>query len=141
MPSRTRWTGAPSHLGSGTVPEAPIEPHWQHRAVDPRAEQLIAAASDLVERRCDDEHHTVAAAVLTSSGTTVTSMNLHHFTGGTDAEVAALARVVSEGEEPVLIVAVGHDGRGVIPPCGRCRQVMSDQFPAIEVVIDDDGRT
>jgi cytidine deaminase len=109
--------------------------------VDPRAEQLIAAARELVERRCDDQNHTVAAAVLTSSGTTLTSMNLHHFTGGPDAEVAVLARVVSEGEEPLLIVAVGHDGRGVVPPCGRCRQVMLDYFPSIEVVMADDGRS
>ena len=108
---------------------------------DPRAAALIAAAQALVDERADDEHHTVAAAVLTMSGATFTSMNLHHFTGGADAEVAVLARVVSEGEQPALIVAVGHRGRGVLAPCGTCRQVLLDRFPDVQVVVADDGTT
>lgn len=101
--------------------------------------QLINAATELVNKRADDNNHTVAAAVLTKSGKIITSMNFYHFTGGPDAEVAVLARVVSEGEEPIKIVAVGHNGRGVLSPCGRCRQTIFDYYPNMEVILTNDG--
>jgi len=101
--------------------------------------QLINAAKELVDKYADDKNHTVAAAVLTKSGKIFTSMNFYHFTGGPDAEVAALARVVSEGEEPTMIVAVGHNNRGVLSPCGRCRQTIFDYYPNMQVVLTNDG--
>ncbi|WP_326647381.1 hypothetical protein [Streptomyces sp. NBC_01750] len=33
------------------------------------------------------------------------------------------------------IVAVGDRDRGVVPPCGRCRQVLLDYFPTLKVII------
>lgn len=103
--------------------------------------KLIAAATELVKKQADDKNHTVAAAVLTNSGKIVTSMNFYHFTGGPDAEVAALARVATEGEEPLVIVAVGHNDRGVLSPCGRCRQTIFDYYPKMEVILANDGRS
>lgn len=35
------------------------------------------------------------------------------------------------------IVAVANEGRGVISPCGRCRQMMFDYYPDIQVIIKD----
>jgi cytidine deaminase len=35
----------------------------------------------------------------------------------------------------VTIVAAGDEGRGVIAPCGRCRQVLFDQHPDVNVII------
>jgi cytidine deaminase len=34
-------------------------------------------------------------------------------------------------------VAVANDQRGVINPCGRCRQLLFDQYPDIKVIIKD----
>lgn len=34
-----------------------------------------------------------------------------------------------------LVVAVANDGRGVINPCGRCRQMMLDYYPDIKVIV------
>jgi cytidine deaminase len=101
--------------------------------------QLINAAKELVDKYADDKNHTVAAAVLTKSGKIITSMNFYHFTGGPDAEIATLARVVSEGEEPTMIVAVGHNNRGVLSPCGRCRQTIFDYYPDMQVILTNDG--
>lgn len=103
--------------------------------------QLINAATELVNKYADDNNHTVAAAVLTKSGKIITSMNFYHFTGGPDAEVAALARVVSEGEEPIKIVAIGHNRRGVLSPCGRCRQTIFDYYPGVQVIMTNEGKT
>ena len=101
--------------------------------------KLLVTAEKLVSKRSDDINHTVAASVLTKSGEIISSMNFYHFTGGPCAEVAALARVVSEGEEPIAVVAVGNNNRGVISPCGRCRQTIFDYYPNMEIVITNEG--
>lgn len=47
---------------------------------------------------------------------------------------------VQDAEKPaelVLMVAVLSEGRGVISPCGRCRQIMADYHPGIEVLVLD----
>lgn len=38
-------------------------------------------------------------------------------------------------EELLCVVAVTNDARGVISPCGRCRQFMSDYYPGIRVIV------
>ncbi|GAA4728837.1 cytidine deaminase [Phytohabitans rumicis] len=38
------------------------------------------------------------------------------------------------------IVAVGDRDRGVVPPCGRCRQVLLDYFAALKVIVGDGDR-
>lgn len=35
------------------------------------------------------------------------------------------------------VVAVANDQRGVISPCGRCRQLMFDYYPDIKVIVKD----
>jgi cytidine deaminase len=48
----------------------------------------------------------------------------------------ALGVAAGAGAGPIAgIVAVGDEGRGVIPPCGRCRQVLLDQQPDCHVVV------
>jgi cytidine deaminase len=80
--------------------------------------------------------HTVAAAVLDENGRVHVGLNLYHFTGGPCAELVALAVARAAGARaPRLIVAVGDDGRGVLTPCGRDRQVLADYYPDIHVVV------
>lgn len=103
------------------------------------ASDLIAAATALIMARGDGTTHTVTAAVLTADGSISTAINLFHFTGGPCAELTALAVAAAQTSEPVtLVVAVGDRGRGVIAPCGRCRQVLLDLHPAAEVVLAED---
>ena len=33
------------------------------------------------------------------------------------------------------IVAVGNEGKGILNPCGKCRQVLFDYHPNIRVVV------
>lgn len=98
------------------------------------ADTLIAAAEQALGDLSSDRH-SVAAAALDSEGRVHTGVNLFHFTGGPCAEMVALANAA--GRDVVRIVAVGDRGRGVLPPCGRCRQVMLDLHPGIEVVLPD----
>ena len=100
---------------------------------------LVDAARSAVREHSDGDVHTVAAAVLDEHGRTHVGLNLYHFTGGPCAELVALATARAAGaRDPRLIVAVGDDGRGVLAPCGRDRQVLADYFPDIRVLVPVD---
>jgi cytidine deaminase len=100
-----------------------------------RDHDLLVAASGRLDAAGGGLHHSVASAVRVATGTIYTGVNLYHFTGGPCAEMVALANAIGDGGRPTHIVAVGDGQRGVIPPCGRCRQVMVDYFPNIEVML------
>ena len=98
--------------------------------------ELIARAARLVETHGDDKLHTVGAAARAVDGSVVAGLNLFHFTGGPCAEIVVLGMAASAGlRELTTMVAVADRGRGVIPPCGRCRQIMLDLHPGIDVII------
>ncbi|MGC4808158.1 cytidine deaminase family protein [Micromonospora sp. DT233] len=97
---------------------------------------LVQAATAVAKLRCRSENHTVAAAVRSVDGRVFTGVNVYHFTGGPCAEIVALGAAATQGAgELETIVAVGDRGRGVLAPCGRCRQVLRDYFPSIRVVV------
>ncbi|OJD11643.1 hypothetical protein AJ78_07625 [Emergomyces pasteurianus Ep9510] len=60
---------------------------------------------------------------------------------GRDGKDGAAGGLPPRLELPVVtlthVVAVGDQGRKVLSPCGRCRQVLIDYWPEIEVVLDD----
>ncbi len=96
---------------------------------------LIDAALRLIREAGAEENHTVAAAVRTTDGEIITGLNLAHFTGGPCAEVVALANVATARAGAHAIVAVS--GNTILAPCGRCRQIMIDYWPAVNVVVPD----
>lgn len=105
-------------------------------ALDPDDEALVAAARRTIDEHGDQDVHTVAAAVRDERGAVHVGVNLYHFTGGPCAELVALANARAAGARaPQTIVAVGDDGRGLLAPCGRDRQVMADYHPRIRVLI------
>lgn len=78
----------------------------------------------------------MAAAGRARDGRIVTAVNVYHFTGGPCAELALIGAAAAQGVyELNTVVAVGDRGRGVVPPCGRCRQVLLDYFPDIKVIV------
>jgi len=103
-------------------------------------DSLIRSASDMLAANGDGDNHTVAASIYTADGALYTGMNLYHFTGGPCAEVVALARLTSDGGgAPLAVVAVGDNGRGVLAPCGRCRQILADYCPEVQVILMAEG--
>jgi cytidine deaminase len=102
--------------------------------------ELIAAAAAAVDQHSDDYFHTVAASVRDSTGKVFTGLNVFHFTGGPCAELVALGAARTAGARHLqTIVAVGHRGRGVLAPCGRCRQVLVDLHDEIQVIVPTDA--
>ncbi|MFJ8649395.1 cytidine deaminase [Streptomyces sp. NPDC093546] len=103
-------------------------PHVDH--------ELVQAAADVARTRCRGDNHTMAAAARARDGRIVTAVNAYHFTGGPCAELVLIGAAAAQGAyELDTIVAVGDRDRGVVPPCGRCRQVLLDYFPALRVIV------
>jgi cytidine deaminase len=106
--------------------------------------ELVQAAAQVAATRCRGDNHTMAAAARAQDGRIVTALNAYHFTGGPCAELVLIGTAAAQGAYDLdTIVAVGDRDRGVVPPCGRCRQVLLDYFPAIKVIVGagDDLRT
>ncbi|MFJ8194702.1 cytidine deaminase [Streptomyces sp. NPDC096094] len=103
--------------------------------------ELIQAAVDVARTRCRGDNHTMAAAARARDGRIVTAVNAYHFTGGPCAELVLIgAAAAQDAYDLDTIVAVGDRDRGVVPPCGRCRQVLLDYFPAINVIVGTGDR-
>lgn len=110
----------------------------QTRSVD---HELIRAAAHVARTRCRGDNHTMAAAARAHDGRIITAVNAYHFTGGPCAELVLVGAAAAQGAyELDTIVAVGDRDRGVVPPCGRCRQVLLDYFPTLEVIVGDGER-
>ncbi|MEU0275458.1 cytidine deaminase [Streptomyces sp. NPDC006307] len=103
--------------------------------------ELVQAAADVARTRCRGDNHTMAAAARARDGRIVTAVNAYHFTGGPCAELVLIGTAAAQGAyELDTIVAVGDRDRGVVPPCGRCRQVLLDYFPALRVIVGSGER-
>ncbi|MDC7117413.1 CMP deaminase [Corynebacterium sp. HMSC074C05] len=98
---------------------------------------LLAEATTHVQRYQDGGDHTVAAALLTESGKHVLGLNAFHFLGGPCGEVSALANhAASYPEDPIQAVVAVYGPTGqVVPPCGKCRQVLFDVNPSIRCIV------
>ncbi|MFE0644932.1 cytidine deaminase [Streptomyces sp. NPDC058877] len=103
--------------------------------------ELIEAAAHVARTRCRGDNHTMAAAARARDGRIVTAVNAYHFTGGPCAELVLIGAAAAQGaHELTTIVAVGDRDRGVVPPCGRCRQVLLDYFPTLKVIVGEGDR-
>ncbi|MFF8934558.1 cytidine deaminase family protein [Streptomyces paradoxus] len=110
----------------------------QTHAID---DELVAAAARVARTHCRGDNHTMAAAARARDGRIVTAMNAYHFTGGPCAELVLIGTAAAQGAyELDTVVAVGDRNRGVVPPCGRCRQVLLDYFPDLKVIVGKGDR-
>lgn len=99
--------------------------------------RLVRRATDLADQLDGHDDHTVTSAAYDEDGELVTGVNSHHFTGGPCAELVLLGNA-AERRSPVrlrTITAVLSGARAVIPPCGRCRQVLFDYHRATRVIV------
>lgn len=102
----------------------------------PNERRVLDAANELVATLGGDPLHTVAAAAMDTAGRIYTGVNVFHFTGGPCAELVVLGVAAAAGAGPLTtMVAVGGGERGVIPPCGRCRQTLLDLHPDCFVIV------
>lgn len=125
----------------------------QPQATEIDRELVALAASALASVPPTNEDHTAAAAVRTRAGRTFVALNVYHFTGGPCAELAVLGAAAAGGvlaDAIATVVTVARPRRPddrrhfdaavvILNPCGRCRQVLFDYNPDIDVIVCEDG--
>jgi cytidine deaminase len=100
-------------------------------------EQAIAAADRLYVLGVQE----VGAALRTASGQIFAGIHFETATGFATVcgEIAAICCMVAAGQRDLAIIAaVWRDPAGrhfLLPPCGRCREVISDFNAEAEVII------
>jgi cytidine deaminase len=84
----------------------------------------------------------VGAAVLTEWGKVVGGCNVENASYGMSlcAERVAMAGAALAGSRHPLAIAVASGRPAFCPPCGACRQFLSEFNPEIDVVLSVDGR-
>ncbi|KAH8705988.1 putative cytidine deaminase [Talaromyces proteolyticus] len=102
---------------------------------------LIKQAESIIDNIPVSDIHSVASAAISSDGKSFTGVNVYHFTGGPCAELVVLGIAAAAGVSKLThIVAVANEKRGILSPCGRCRQVLYDLQPDIKVIVaESDG--
>jgi cytidine deaminase len=82
----------------------------------------------------------VGAAILAGSGRAYGGGNIETGTAKIClcAEICALYKALSEGERTFTLLAVVAERAEPIPPCGHCRQVLSEYAPGIRIVSENE---
>ncbi|WP_188205986.1 cytidine deaminase [Alkalibacillus aidingensis] len=102
-------------------------------------DQLVNAAKDMLDRAfVPYSKFPVGAALLTKDGKVYQGCNIENaaYPVTCCAERVAIFKAVSEGERDFEALAVIANTDRPVPPCGACRQVMSEFFsPDMSVYI------
>lgn len=113
----------------------------EYMPLSERELEVLQAAIEAVDRLYVAGIQEVGAAVRTTTGQTFSGIHFETSTGFATVcgEIAALCCMVAAGHRDLaLVTAVWRDPQGrhfVLPPCGRCREVISDFNPAAEVIV------
>ena len=104
------------------------------RMLDSTETRLIDVANTIIANTPNT--NTIASAALSCDGQIFSGVNVYHF-AGTCAEMVVVGVAGAHGAAVDLsrIVSVGDADRGVVNPCGRCRQVLRDLHPGIRVIV------
>jgi cytidine deaminase len=116
--------------------------------LDADDEQLVEAARAVLLKHYRPHWHTVGAALRSRDGRIWTGVHLGATVGRLSvcAEAVALGRAILEGDGTVeCAVAVRHPKAeesvrqiAVVPPCGACREMLTDFAPAADVILSQD---
>lgn len=81
----------------------------------------------------------VGAAIMTESGKIYTGCNIENISFGATncAERTAVFKAVSEGEKAFKAIAIVSSAGKFTPPCGICRQVLSEFSKDMDIILAD----
>lgn len=93
------------------------------------AEELIAIAQTALQQSYSPySKFKVGSAVLTKQGKAITGCNIENvaFSPTMCAERLAIFKAISEGYKDFEMIVVATEANKLTPPCGTCRQVMTE---------------
>jgi cytidine deaminase len=86
----------------------------------------------------------VGCALVTENGRIFSGVSLDLVCGiGFCAEHTAISQMITQTDETHIKIIVATDDKGVIPPCGRCRELMNildARNKETEVIISDEKK-
>lgn len=113
--------------------------------IDTQATDLIEKAHAKIAEGFDEKHHRLVTAILTEEGSVYYGINLQLDKirrASACSESGAISNVVMNKEHPKLLVAVRKppvaepdQETKVVNPCGLCREMLTDYYPNLEVVV------
>ena len=94
----------------------------------PQSELLAAARSVRDNAHAPYSNFKVGAALRSASGAVYTGCNVENvaYPEGTCAEAGAIAAMAAAGDYEITELAVIADSPAPVPPCGGCRQKLSE---------------
>lgn len=101
-------------------------------------EKLVAAAYEAMEYAyVPYSDFRVGASLITKEGRIYSGCNIENASYGATvcAERAAIFKAVSEGSRCIERIAIVSSSHKKTPPCGICRQVMSEFMPKDGLII------
>lgn len=113
----------------------------QHTPLTTEDRALLQAAIDASERLYIPGIQEVGAALRTTDGQRFTGIHFETATGFATVcgEISAICCMVAAGRRDLEAIAAVWRGpgalRALLPPCGRCREVISDFNPQAWVII------
>jgi cytidine deaminase len=127
------------------MPDQTSQASLNGRALVSIDDELINAARNVLVRHYRPFWHTVGAALRSRDGRIWTGIHLGATVGRLSvcAEALALGRAILEGDGSVqCAVAVRHpkpdeaiSAITVVPPCGACREMLTDFDPDAEIIV------
>jgi cytidine deaminase len=113
----------------------------EYKELSGRDEEVLRQAIEASDRLYVPRIQEVGAAVRTTTGEIFSGIHFETSTGWANVcgEVAAICCMVSAGHRDLdTIAAVWRDPDGkhyLLPPCGRCREVIADFNPTAWVIV------
>ena len=102
--------------------------------------ELVKVARELIRGRFKEGSHHIGAALRTAAGDLFLGIHVEGHVGrvAVCAEAIAIGNAAIAGDTEIdTIVAVNGEG-GIVPPCGMCRELISDYSPNANVILEDD---
>jgi cytidine deaminase len=108
------------------------------------AEKLMKEAGKAAEKAyAPYSRFRVGAALQMGDGTVISGANVENRSFGLSncAERSAIFTAISQGKKDIRGIAIaGPDAWEPLPPCGACRQVISEFCPPETPIYYDDGK-
>jgi len=104
--------------------------------------EVIEAARDIMDKRWVEGKHSIGAAIRTKSGNLFVGVHVEASCGRISVcgEAVAIGVAATQGDTDIAqIVAVTESG-DIVPPCGMCRELISDYAPDAFVILEYDGK-
>jgi len=102
--------------------------------------EIIQAAREIMLKRYVEDKHSIGAAIRTKSGKIFVGVHVKANNGRISVcgEAVAIGVAATNGDTDIdQIVAVTESG-DIVPPCGMCRELISDYAPDAKVILEVD---